>query len=258
MTNILPFPQERKHTLFFLRYVRAFSPVFIDTDVDMSKILSLREQSLQTTQVKYSIIAYFIHAAARVMANYPEANSSLAAGLIPKIARHNNVNAKFTLDKNIGEQRTVLSALVTDADKMSLQGIQNIIEYYKNNDFEEIAEFSSLKMLHKLPLFIGQSLFSWIVSKLSKRKSLFGTFSVTSLGHKPINSFFSVGGTTLTFGIGQIQPRAIVKNLQIKSAPIMRLSMTFDHRTIDGAMAADILYDIKEKLENFNESNCTI
>jgi pyruvate/2-oxoglutarate dehydrogenase complex dihydrolipoamide acyltransferase (E2) component len=250
MTTIIPFPKERRHTLFFLRHARAFSPVFIDTDVDMSKILSLREQE------KYSIITYFIYTAARVIAEYPEANSSLTDGLIPKIARYDTVNAKFTLDKNIGEQRAVLSALVADANKMSLPGIQNIIKYYKNNEFEEIPEFASLKKLHRLPILLGQSLFNFVVGKLRKRQSLLGTFSITSLGHKPINSFFSVGGTTLTFGIGRIQSKPVVRNSQIEAAPLMRLSMTFDHRTIDGAMAADILNDIKEKLEKFDESCC--
>lgn len=220
----------------------------------MTKILRLQETTAETTQSKYSIITYFIHAAARVIAKYPEANSGFSGGLVPRVAQYNTVNAKFTLDKNIGEQRVVLSALISDANKMSLRGIQNIITYYKKNEFEEIQEFASLKKLHRLPLFLGQTLFSLVIGKLAKRKSLLGTFSVTSLGHKPINSFFSVGGTTLTFGIGRIQSRPVVQEQQIKIAPLMRLSMTFDHRMIDGAMAADILNDIKEALEDFNES----
>lgn len=255
MTAILPFPQERKHTLFFLRYASSFSPVFIDTDVDMTKVLKLQAETAQKTQTKYSFISYFIHAAARVIAKYPEANSSFSDGLIPKVAQHNTVNAKFTLDKNIGQQRVVLSALVADADKMSLRGIQNIVNYYKKNKYEEIEEFKNIKKMHRLPSFLGQMIFNLLMGKLAKRDSLLGTFSVSSLGHKPINSFFSTGGTTLTFGIGRIQSRPVVYDGQITTAPLMRLSLTFDHRVIDGAMAADILNDIKEVLENFNESD---
>jgi pyruvate/2-oxoglutarate dehydrogenase complex dihydrolipoamide acyltransferase (E2) component len=221
----------------------------------MTKVLRLQEKTAETTQTKYSIISYFIHAAARVIAKYPEANSGFSGRLVPRVAQYNTVSAKFTLDKNIGEQRVVLSALISDANKMSLRGIQNVIKYYKNNEFEEIREFASLKKLHRLPLFLGQTLFSLVIGKLTERKSILGTFSVTSLGHKPINSFFSVGGTTLTFGIGRIQSRPVVQDQQIKIAPLMRLSMTFDHRMIDGAMAADILNDVKEALEDFNESS---
>jgi len=255
MTTILPFPKERKHTLFFLRYAKSCSPVFIDTDVDMTKILKNKAETVEDTQTKYSIISYFIYAAARVIAKYPEANSSLSDGLIPRVAQYNTVNAKFTLDKSINKQRVVLSALVADAHKISLSNIQNIIIYYKHKEFEDIQEFASIKKLHLLPLLLGQTVFNLFISKLTKRDSLLGTFSVSSLGHKPINSFFSTGGTTLTFGIGRIQFRPIVQNEQITIAPLMRLSMTFDHRVIDGAMAADILNEIKEALENFNESN---
>jgi pyruvate/2-oxoglutarate dehydrogenase complex dihydrolipoamide acyltransferase (E2) component len=253
MTAIIPFPKERKHTLFFLQYARSCSPVYIDTDVDMSKILKLREDAGLKNQTKHSIISYFIYTAARVIAKYPQALSSISGGLIPRVAQYNLVNAKFTLDKNIGSQRAVLSAVVTDANKVSVSEIQEIVSYYKNSPFEEIKEFAGIKKLHKLPLALGQTLFNLFMANLTQRNNLMGTFSVSSLGHKAVNSFFSTGGTTLTFGIGRIQSRPVVQNQQITIAPLMRLSMTFDHRLIDGAMAADILNDIKEALENFNE-----
>jgi pyruvate/2-oxoglutarate dehydrogenase complex dihydrolipoamide acyltransferase (E2) component len=253
MINILPFPNERKHTFAFLSYARTCSPVFIDTDVEMSKILDLREKSVTAVGDKVSIITYFIYTASRVLAQYPEANSSLSGGLLPKLAQSDTVNAKFALDKTIGQQRVVLPGLVPHAEQLSLQGIQNIIDYYKFNDFETIEEYAPLKKLQKLPVFLAQLIFSVILADLTKRRNRLGTFSVSSLGHKSINSFFSVGGTTLTFGLGRIQSQPVVKNEQIKVAPVMRLSMTFDHRVIDGAMAADILNDIKEALEDFSE-----
>lgn len=102
-------------------------------------------------------------------------------------------------------------------------------------------------------MFLAELIFGLILADLKRRRSRLGTFSVSSLGHKSINSFFSVGGTTLTFGLGQIQSQAVVQKEEIKIAPVMRLSMTFDHRVIDGAMAADILSDIRESLEKFCE-----
>ncbi|WP_392534421.1 2-oxo acid dehydrogenase subunit E2 [Nostoc sp. C117] len=253
MINILPFPNERKHTFAFLNYAKACSPVFIDTDVDMTKILNLRESSATLSQSKLSIITYFIYAAARVLSKYPEANSSLLGGLLPKLAQSDTVSAKFALDKKIGEQRVVLPGLIPHANQISLQGIQNIIDYYKLNDFDNIQEYAALKKLQKLPLFLAELIFGLILADLKRRRSRLGTFSVSSLGHKSINSFFSVGGTTLTFGLGQIQSQPVVQKEEIKIAPVMRLSMTFDHRVIDGAMAADILSDIRESLERFCE-----
>jgi len=253
MTNILPFPNERKHTFAFLSYAKDCSPVFIDTDVDMTQILHLRESSATPSQSKLSIISYFIYATARVISKYPEANSSLLGGLLPKLAQSDTVSAKFALDKKIGEQRVVLPGLIPHANQLSLQGMQNIIDYYKFNEFDNIQEYAGLKKLQRLPLFLAQLIFGWLLADLKIRRSRLGTFSVSSLGHKSVNSFFSVGGTTLTFGLGQIQLQPVVQEGEIKIAPVMRVSMTFDHRVIDGAMAADILSEIRESLEKFCE-----
>ncbi|TRV03195.1 MAG: 2-oxo acid dehydrogenase [Microcystis wesenbergii Mw_QC_B_20070930_S4] len=253
MTKIFPFPKERQHTLVFLQYAKNCSPVFIDTDVDMRKILELQAKHIEENQTKYSIITYFIYAAARVISNYPEANSSFSGGVFPKIAQYETVNAKFTLDKHIGKQRVVVAALVPNADQLSLSAIQQIIDYYKAKDFTDIEEFSGIQKLQKFPFWISQLLFNLIGANLVRKKNVLGTFSVSSLGHKPIQSFFSVGGTTLTFGLGRIQAKPVVQDEQIKIVHLMRLSMTFDHRLIDGAMSADILNDIKDYLDNFYE-----
>ncbi|MDJ0744616.1 MAG: 2-oxo acid dehydrogenase subunit E2 [Xenococcaceae cyanobacterium MO_167.B27] len=256
-TKIIPFPKERRHTLSFLKHISSYSPVFINTDVDMTNILKVREQTAKETKRKYSIITYVIHEVAQTFQRYPEANSSFSGGLNPKIARYNSVDAKFTLDKKIGQERVVLSALVPDANQLSLRGIQNIIDYYKHNDFEEIQEFNKLKKMQNLPLFLSEMLFKFITENLTKRNRVFGSFSVTSLGHRSVNSFFSIGGTALTFGVGRIQPKPIVlENGEIGIAPLMTLNMTFDHRVIDGAMAADILNEIKEALEvRYSDNN---
>ncbi|MGP4049797.1 2-oxo acid dehydrogenase subunit E2 [Streptomyces sp. 2A115] len=81
-----------------------------------------------------------------------------------------------------------------------------------------------------------------------------GTFAVTSLGHRPVEAFHSVGGTTITLGLGAIADRPVLRDGRITVTPVMPLSLTFDHRVIDGTEAADVLAEIEEGLESFKGS----
>lgn len=79
-----------------------------------------------------------------------------------------------------------------------------------------------------------------------------GTFTITNLG--------SIGGLHFTpiinhpevaiLGMGRLQERVVVKNKTIDVRTILPLSLTFDHRVVDGAEAARFMNEIKEHLEN--------
>jgi pyruvate/2-oxoglutarate dehydrogenase complex dihydrolipoamide acyltransferase (E2) component len=85
-----------------------------------------------------------------------------------------------------------------------------------------------------------------------RRTDVLGTLAVTSLGHRPVDGFHSNGGTTITLGVGRVLDRPVVRGAEIVSAPVMRLSLAFDHRVIDGAEAADVLGDLVAALEDFS------
>ena len=81
-----------------------------------------------------------------------------------------------------------------------------------------------------------------------------GTFTVTNLGSLGIESFTPViyppqtgilGVDTITTGIKEVGG-------EIKTYPKMGLSLTFDHRAVDGAPAAKFLKDLSFALENFS------
>ncbi|WP_225859106.1 2-oxo acid dehydrogenase subunit E2 [Streptomyces albicerus] len=77
------------------------------------------------------------------------------------------------------------------------------------------------------------------------------TFAVASLGHRPVEAFRSVGGTTITLGLGATADRPAVRDGRVVVAPVLPLSLAFDRRVIDGAEAADVLAEIEEGLESF-------
>lgn len=244
--RIEPIPRERRHTLHFLAGIRSFSPVFLDTEVDMSAVLAHRARAGR----HHSVVTYAICAAGRVLARHPDANAAVRGRLSLRIARYPDVHAKITLDKSLGGRRVVLSAVLRNVDRAGLDDVQQQVEHFRDSDPATMAEFAGVRALQRLPMPIGRPAFSRVVQPLRNRADRLGTFAVTSLGHRPVDGFYSVGGTTVTIGLGRVISRPVAAHGQVRIAPIMRLSLTFDHRVIDGAEAADVLAEIKDGLED--------
>ena len=80
-----------------------------------------------------------------------------------------------------------------------------------------------------------------------------GTFTITNLGVLGIESFTPVINTpqTVILGVNCIVERVRTQNGQIAVYPSMGLSLTYDHRALDGAPASRFLMDLKNALENF-------
>lgn len=80
-----------------------------------------------------------------------------------------------------------------------------------------------------------------------------GTFTITNLGALGIESFTPVINPpqTAILGVNTTEQKFRERNGVIESYTSMSLSLTFDHRAVDGAPAARFLKDLKEALENF-------
>lgn len=81
-----------------------------------------------------------------------------------------------------------------------------------------------------------------------------GTFTVTNLGALGIESFTPVLNPPQTgiLGVNNMVQRARESNGEIEYYPAMGLSLTFDHRAVDGAPAARFLRGLAQNLENFS------
>ena len=154
--RVIRFPKERSHTLYFLAYAKKFPTVHVDTKVDMTTIIQVRDQLFKENGIKCSYISFLAQVVAGVIKNYPEANSAVKGSIWPKVAYYNAIHAKFTIDKDINGKRAVLSGLIPDVDQLSLESIQDMINYYRDLPFEDIREFQPIRTLHSLPLVIGQ------------------------------------------------------------------------------------------------------
>jgi len=88
--------------------------------------------------------------------------------------------------------------------------------------------------------------------KLKPEEFQGGTFSVSNLGMFGIKSFSSIinepQGAIMSVGAGE--QRAVVKNGQLTIATVMTVTVTCDHRVVDGATGARFLQAFKPLIED--------
>ncbi len=79
-----------------------------------------------------------------------------------------------------------------------------------------------------------------------------GTFTITNLGMYDIDAFTPIINPpeTAILGVGRIQAKPVVYNDEVAVRQMWTLSLTFDHRLVDGAPAARFLQRIKNLIEN--------
>ncbi|MFZ7103426.1 MAG: dihydrolipoamide acetyltransferase family protein [Peptococcaceae bacterium] len=89
-------------------------------------------------------------------------------------------------------------------------------------------------------------------NKLSGAELTGGTFTISNLGMFGINAFTPIINQpeAAILGVNAILDRPVVVDGQVEVRPLMNLSLTFDHRIIDGADGARFLARIKELVEN--------
>ncbi|MEW1693769.1 2-oxo acid dehydrogenase subunit E2 [Streptomyces sp. NPDC091265] len=242
--------RERRHTLFFLEEIKDFAPVFLDTEIDTTRVQEHRDAA-RRAGVRYSVVSYVLVAAAQVLATHPEANAAFQGGRRPRVARFEEIAGKVTLDKEIDGTRLVLATVVPEPHTGGLDGVQRILDRIRDTDPADLPELARLRELHTLPWRRGRALFRKAARALELRPRITGTFAVTSLGHRAVDGFHSVGGTTLTLGVGRVTDRPVVRDGSLAVAPVLRLSLSFDHRVIDGAEAADVLTEIRQVLQDW-------
>jgi pyruvate/2-oxoglutarate dehydrogenase complex dihydrolipoamide acyltransferase (E2) component len=252
--TILPmrFPKQRRHTLYFLEEAARHRPVFLDTSVDMSAVTMHRQAA---GSARCGWLAYLVHSTSRAIRHFPEANAMLIGGVRPRLARFPRVNAKITLDKRMEGVRNVVSGVIADADGMDVNEIQQSIDTLKAQDPATDPAHAGLRRLQSLPVPAGRAIFSWLMRSPKRKAELQGSYAITSLGNSAVDGFLPMIGATITFGAGHIAPAPVVVGTEIVIRPLLRLTMAFDHRVLDGAIAAELLTQVKQQLETFPNGN---
>ncbi|MGG7517813.1 2-oxo acid dehydrogenase subunit E2 [Allorhizobium undicola] len=242
-----PFPRERGHIYAFLKDASQTAHVYLMTEIDASALKAARAAGGD----RISYVSFIVKAAAAVISATPPARMVLKDGLFPKLASSPRLTAKVLFDKRIGTVRCVVSGTVADPDHARLEDIQAAIDLHKQAEVAPSGPFAALAKLHRLPLPLMRLVYNLVLGNPRKRADFQGNFSVTSVGQQDVSAILPMIAGTIGLGVGRIAEKAVVVDGAIVVRPVFTLSLTFDHRVLDGALAAEILASIKKSLENW-------
>jgi pyruvate dehydrogenase E2 component (dihydrolipoamide acetyltransferase) len=194
-------------------------PLFIDVEIDALLTARARVNALlEKSGVKVSVNDFVIKAAAMALKAVPEANASYTP---EGIALHHNADVAMAVAIDGG----LITPIIRKAETKSLSQIAT-----ESKDLAGRARDRKLKPEE----FQG------------------GTFSVSNLGMFGIKAFSSIinepQGAIMSVGAGE--QRAVVKNGQLAVATVMTVTMTCDHRVVDGATGARFLQAFKPLIED--------
>jgi pyruvate dehydrogenase E2 component (dihydrolipoamide acetyltransferase) len=193
-------------------------PLTIDLEIDRLLEARQRLNSSLGNDIRISVNDFVIRAAALALKKVPEANASFTS---EGIAMHKHADIAMAVAIDGG----LITPIIRAAETKGLAQIS--------------AEAKDLAARAR-------------AMKLKPEEFQGGTFSVSNLGMFGIKSFSSIinepQGAILSVGAGE--KRAVVKGDQIVAATVMTVTLTCDHRVVDGAIGAKWIQAFKPLIED--------
>ncbi len=193
--------------------------------VDMTRVAKVRERNKASVQAQYgfslTFLPFITRATVAGLRQYPIVNASIDGN---NILYHNEINIGIAVALENG----LIVPVIRNADEKNVLGLQRSIV-----DLAGRARSRQLK----------------------PEEVQGGTFSITNFG-----SFGSVMATPVInqpqvaiLGVGTVEKTPVVIDDAIAIRSISYLSLTFDHRLIDGALADQFMTKVKQVLEDWSE-----
>ena len=193
-------------------------PVTQNTKVDVTELMKFRKMLMAETGNKYSVNDLILKATAKCLRQHPEVLVSLDGDQVIQRA-HVNLGMAVALDAGL------IVPVIRDADRLGLDALsaaaKDLASRAKNN-------------------------------KLTPDEYKGSTFSVSNLGMFGIETFTPIVNQpdAAILGVCAVQDELVMDDEgNISKHQVMRLSFTYDHRLIDGAVAAKFVMALRDLLE---------
>ncbi|MDP9558887.1 UNVERIFIED_ORG: pyruvate dehydrogenase E2 component (dihydrolipoamide acetyltransferase) [Rhizobium nepotum] len=198
---------------------------YVSVDCELDTLLALRAQLNAAAPEKDGKPAYklsvndmVIKALALALRDVPDANVSWTESNMVK-HKHSDVGVAVSIPGGL------ITPIIRKAEEKSLSTISNEMKDYGKRAKER---------------------------KLKPEEYQGGTTAVSNMGMMGVKSFSAVinppHATILAVGAGE--ERAVVKNGEIKIANVMTVTLSTDHRCVDGALGAELIGAFKRYIEN--------
>jgi 2-oxoglutarate dehydrogenase E2 component (dihydrolipoamide succinyltransferase) len=200
--------------------------VYSIDEADMTRIAKIRERSKAAFETKYAtkltFMPFFVRACVEALRDFPTVNAS-ADGATVVLHREINVGIAVALDWGL------IVPVLKNAEEKNFLGLARGM-----SDLAERARAKKLK-----PDEVQESTFC--ITNPGTFGGLFGL---------PVISQPNVA----ILGLGAIEKRPVVIDDAIAIRSMVYLTLSYDHRVVDGAVAHQFMGKIKHTLENWTES----
>ena len=204
------------------RLVTSLGPVphfFLTTEIEMDRAAEMRSGINELDpELKISINDIIIKVAAAALLQHPQVNASFQDKIV-RYYEHADIGVAVAVEEGL------ITPIIRAADQKSLSEIAS-----------EVRELAGRARERKL----------------KPEEYMGASFSISNLGMFGIDEFTAVinppEGAILA--IGTMSPKPVVRNNEVVVRQIMRVTMSCDHRVIDGATGAKFLQTFKKILEN--------
>ena len=195
---------------------------YLRREVRLDNLMAFREQlnkQLESRGVKLSVNDFIIKASALALQAVPDANAVWAGDRILKL-KPSDVAVAVAIEGGL------FTPVLKDADQKSLSALS--------------AEMKDLATRAK-------------TKQLAPHEYQGGSFAISNLGMMGIENFDAVinppHGAILAVGAGIKKP-VVLKDGSLGVATVMSMTLSVDHRVIDGALGAQLMQAIVDNLEN--------
>jgi pyruvate dehydrogenase E2 component (dihydrolipoamide acetyltransferase) len=194
--------------------LQTMAQVTISCEVDVTELVELRERLKKDFQVTYTDL--IVKATARALAQHPRLNATLLGDSIQLLE-------EISIGVGVALEEGLIVPVVRNADRLTLRQIGAAVR--------ELAEKARS-------------------DSLSVDEITGGTFTITNLGAYGVDAFTPVINPpeVAILGVGRIVEKPAVYRGDIVKRAMMFLSLTFDHRIVDGAPAAAFLQTLADIL----------
>jgi pyruvate dehydrogenase E2 component (dihydrolipoamide acetyltransferase) len=156
--------------------------------------------------------------------------------------------------KTLVEHSIINSTMEDDSIKVFESVNVGVAVATENGLIVPVIHDTDKKSLKEIDALISELTDKARQGKLTKEELSGGTFTVTNLGMYGVDFFTPIINPpeAAILAMGKITEKPVVINGQIEVKPTMMLSLSYDHRIVDGAPAAEFLRKIKEKIEKLS------
>jgi pyruvate dehydrogenase E2 component (dihydrolipoamide acetyltransferase) len=196
--------------------LQSMAQLTLHAEADVTDLVDLRERLKKQAPITYTDL--IVRACALALRRHPHLNATLDGDAI-RLLPHINIGVAVAL------QDGLIVPVIADADQKT------------------IAELARARVLLVERARAGQ---------LTMEEVSGGTFTVTNLGTYGIDGFTPIINPpeAAILGVGRLVDRVVIHQGKVAQRTMVTLSLTFDHRVVDGAPAAAFLQSVIQLLES--------